>query len=466
MRFAAVAVDYDGTLARDGVVDPVTITAIEQYLQSGRKFILVTGRIVKDLLVVFPQARLCTSIVGENGAVLYDPVTDQHEVLGAPPPAAFIEALVHKQVSPLEVGESIIATLRPHEIAALEAIRDLGLEHHVVFNRESVMILPSGVNKATGLMVALKHLGLSPHNVVGIGDSENDHALFEAVECGVAVRNAIPTLRERADVVTSGESGAGVSEVLQALVQDDLQTLVPNGKPGGIQLGQLAGGHACTVPFMGDNVLLAGSAGDTAHVLSDLLKQLAARHYQCCLIDPQGVQQAFDGAVKFGTAQKTPLMAEIMTALEAPDNHILVDLVSLPPHERTAFAILLLERLHERQEQTGRPHRVVINGSETLFADDDRVSGLPWWSKKAGLIYCASTPAGLAQTVLRTVEWVIALGAEAGRSLESYAQHAGLPWSGSLAQSLGQGEGFIWQIGRPPQRFQRALRDPENIPVV
>ena len=60
----------------------------------------------------------------------------------------------------------------------LEAIRDLGLELQVIFNKGAVMVLPSGVNKATGLDAALDELGLSPHNVVGVGDAENDHAFL------------------------------------------------------------------------------------------------------------------------------------------------------------------------------------------------------------------------------------------------------------------------------------------------
>lgn len=466
MRFAAVAVDYDGTLARDGVVDPSTIEAIEQFLDSGRKFILVTGRILQDLLSVFPQASLCTSIVAENGAVLYDPSADRRKILASPPPPAFIEALIRKHVRPLEVGESIVATLRPHEISALEAIRDLGLEHHVVFNRESVMILPSGVNKATGLLAALKEAGLSPHNVVGIGDSENDHALLEAVECRVAVRNAIPTLQERADIVTRGESGAGVSEILQALVQDDLASWVANGQASGVPVGLLEGGRTLTIPFLGQNLLLAGNASDTALVLSGILKELAARRYQCCLIDPRGVQPAFEGAVKFGTAQKAPLMAEIMTALENPDNHIVVNLVSLPAHERTAFATLLLERLYERQGEAGRPHRIVIHDSDSLFADEGRMSALSWWKKEAGVVYCPAAPDGMAQTVLRTVDGVMAMGVEAGRSLEAYARHAGLPCRPSVGRKLEQGEGLFWRIDRPPEKFQLAFRDQENAPAL
>ena len=49
----------------------------------------------------------------------------------------------------------------------------------MIFNKGAVMILPSGVNKATGLAAALEELGLSPHNVVGVGDAENDHAFLE-----------------------------------------------------------------------------------------------------------------------------------------------------------------------------------------------------------------------------------------------------------------------------------------------
>ena len=59
-------------------------------------------------------------------------------------------------------------------------IRDLGLELDVIFNKGAVMILPAGVNKGTGLEAALKELQLSAHNVVGVGDAENDHAFFSA----------------------------------------------------------------------------------------------------------------------------------------------------------------------------------------------------------------------------------------------------------------------------------------------
>jgi HAD superfamily hydrolase (TIGR01484 family) len=72
----------------------------------------------------------------------------------------------------------------------IEAIRDLGLEHQIIFNKGAVMVLPPGVNKAAGLEAALKDLGLSRHNVVGVGDAENDQAFLQYCGCAAAVANA------------------------------------------------------------------------------------------------------------------------------------------------------------------------------------------------------------------------------------------------------------------------------------
>ena len=231
MRFAAVAIDYDGTLAREGLVDTATVAALEQVVASGRKFILVTGRMLRELLPLFPQSRSAPESSLENGAVLYRPATRDQRLLADPASAVLIDTLKRKGVTPLDVGDSIIATVRPHEVPIMEAIRDLGLEHHVIFNRESVMVLPPGINKATGLAAALDELQLSPHEVVGIGDSENDHALFQASELAVAVASAVPTLRDAADWVTTQSNGAGRAKHCLPWWQTTWR-VTPNGSPG------------------------------------------------------------------------------------------------------------------------------------------------------------------------------------------------------------------------------------------
>ena len=84
------------------------------------------------------------------------------------------------------------------------------------------MVLPSGVNKATGLKAALDDMGFSAHNVVGFGDAENDHAFLAKCECSVAVANALETLKDRADIVTQASHGEGVKEIAEQLLKDDL----------------------------------------------------------------------------------------------------------------------------------------------------------------------------------------------------------------------------------------------------
>ena len=56
---------------------------------------------------------------------------------------------------PLSVGHVIAATFEPHDKVVFDTIREFGLELQVIFNKGAVMVLPSGVNKATGLVAAL-----------------------------------------------------------------------------------------------------------------------------------------------------------------------------------------------------------------------------------------------------------------------------------------------------------------------
>ena len=134
---------------------------------------------------------------------------------------------MHRDIKPFSVGKVIFATWRPHEAVVLEIIQSLGIEYHIIFNKRAVMVLPSGVNKATGLAKALKRMKLSPKQVVGIGDAENDHAFLDSCAVAAAVENALPALKERCDLVMSRDHGDGVIELIDRLLADDLQSLGP-----------------------------------------------------------------------------------------------------------------------------------------------------------------------------------------------------------------------------------------------
>ncbi len=225
MRYVALASDYDGTLACDSHVSDETLAAITRLKDSGRKFILVTGRELPELESVFPQYKLCDAIVAENGALLTFPGEDREEVIGEPPPETFISEAVRRGVKPFSQGKVIFATWRPHETTVLDIIQMLGIEYQIIFNKRAVMVLPSGINKAKGLSKVLKRMNIAPSNIVGVGDAENDHAFLEACAVAAAVENALPTLKERCDVVLSGDHGAGVVELINRILADDLASL-------------------------------------------------------------------------------------------------------------------------------------------------------------------------------------------------------------------------------------------------
>jgi HAD superfamily hydrolase (TIGR01484 family) len=221
VRFLALATDYDGTLATDGAVDRETLAALRRLAATGRKLILVTGRQLNDLLGVFPDARLFDAVVAENGAVLYRPGSGETRLLAPPPPAHFVETLQRRRVEPLWRGQVVVATVQPNDSAVADVIRELGFDLQVILNKGSVMVLPASVDKATGLRAALDELALAPERVVAIGDAENDQAFLAACGYGVAVANALDSLKATTTHVTRGEAGAGVREIIDWLIATD-----------------------------------------------------------------------------------------------------------------------------------------------------------------------------------------------------------------------------------------------------
>jgi HAD superfamily hydrolase (TIGR01484 family) len=233
VRFLALATDYDGTIAHHGQVAAKTLESLRKVRESGRKLVLVSGRQIDDLLVAFPEVHVFHRVVAENGGVLYRTETREHVLLTRPADERLIEALQARNVEPLSLGKTVVATWEPHQDVALEAIKELGLELQVIFNKGAVMILPSGVDKASGLAAALTDLGLSAHNVAGIGDAENDHAFLDLCEVGAATANALPALKDASDHVTDAEDGEGAREFIAALLKDDLRSLPPRSLPPG-----------------------------------------------------------------------------------------------------------------------------------------------------------------------------------------------------------------------------------------
>ena len=218
MRYLALAVDYDGTLASGGVVAAPVVHALERLKQSGRKLLLVTGREMDEIVEIFPELYLFDQVVAENGAILYRPQDRSEKYLAARPPQKFVAELRRRNISPLSVGRVIIAANAIAAPQILDAIRESGLDLEIIFNKCSVMVLPRGVDKATGLRLAVDELQITSSELVAVGDGENDIPMLEMAGCGAAVGGALEPVKQAADIVLSADAGEGVIELIDRML--------------------------------------------------------------------------------------------------------------------------------------------------------------------------------------------------------------------------------------------------------
>jgi hydroxymethylpyrimidine pyrophosphatase-like HAD family hydrolase len=221
VRFRAIALDYDETLAREGTADVNALAALRRLKETGRKLILVTGRELNSLRDVFSEFTIFDRMVLENGALLYQPATQHEQLLCEPVPESFVAELQRKKVSPLSVGRCIVASRRQHERLVLDTVDQLRLRLDVISNRDSIMVLPRGINKGSGFSAALAVLALAPASILGIGDGENDYDFLGLCGYQVAVANAISALKQRVNRVTQGSCGDGVAEAVQHILETD-----------------------------------------------------------------------------------------------------------------------------------------------------------------------------------------------------------------------------------------------------
>ncbi len=213
-HYRAIALDYDGTLTEDGIPSEGILAALGEARARGISLILVTGRILPRLREIFPDVtRRFDLVVAENGAVLAREGGPER-LLARPVRREIAEALEAAGVFTAR-GQVLVAGLA-RDAAAFEAeVARSGGGETLVFNRDAVMVLPSGITKGTGLAGALAELSIPADRCVAAGDGENDLALFSAAGLGVAVANAIPLLAERADLVLEGRAGEGIAALLR-----------------------------------------------------------------------------------------------------------------------------------------------------------------------------------------------------------------------------------------------------------
>ncbi len=423
MRFVALAAGFDGTLAHNGRYDDRCVEALKALAVTGRKLILVTARELRELLEIFPPARVFDYIVAENGAVMHQPASRESEILAQAPSEILLQELERRRIAPLNVGSSIITTSLANESEVRDAIHKLHLDCQLVANDGSLIVLPAGVNKASGVREALRQLGVSAHNLVVIGDAQNDLALFHLAEHSVAVQNADESLKQCADRTTSSAYCDGFLELARDLMDGDLAYAPPKVR---ISLGHRrkgdrsdsrGGGFAesSLAPYY-DSLLVCGSRGQGKTLFTNrLFGELHVRGYQCCVIgaDLCGADSPRPVGMRvFGHAYEAPRLSEIMSALEHPTESIAVNLAALPAESRPVFADALLLQLQALHDRVGRPHSVLVHQAHWLLPAALLSTSAARWSEMT-MVYSSAEPQRLPPEILEGVSTVIALGESA-----------------------------------------------------
>lgn len=441
MRYLALAVDYDGTAASHDKLAESARLAIEQLRTSGRRIVLVTGRRIEDLLQVCPAIAAFDLVVAENGAVVYDPSRREDIVLGGPVPSCVIDRLRERGVAPIEVGKVLVATRDPHGAVVFDVIRELGLELQVIANRSAIMVLPPGINKATGLKFALQKLGLSQHEAVAIGDAENDHSFLMYCECGVAVANAVASLKNSAAFVTRAANGDGVAELIDELITNDLERMEGKIERHLVLLGKRNDGTEVRIPPYGRNVLIAGPSGSGKSTLTaGVIERLIEKAYQVCIVDPEGDYSTLRAVMSLGNPRRAPSVNEVLSILEDPAASLSINLLGLRLEDRPLFFSQLIPGLLALRARTGRPHWIVLDEAHHMLPQTwgHAASTLP--QKLGETILVTVHPDHVAPAVLAPIDVVFAIGHSPEKTLGTHAHATGqrLTWPEGLKSESGK----------------------------
>jgi hypothetical protein len=254
------------------------LEALGRLRQSRRKLILVTGRELDEIISIFPPISLFDRVVAENGALLYDPATRARRLLAPGPPQDLIAALRACNLEPLSVGEVIVATSCGQCSVVSDVIKELGLELRIILNKDSLMVLPQGTNKATGLMAALREMGVAPEDTVGVGDAENDEDFLALCGYSAAVANALPELKHKVSIVTSSPHGAGVVELVNQLLNRGAEAKLA---PMGFELRNVTPRDREVLDCLAEgcrNKEIAGKLGLSEWTVKQRVRQIARRN--------------------------------------------------------------------------------------------------------------------------------------------------------------------------------------------
>lgn len=361
MRLRVVAVDYDGTIARDGILEASVREAIRQARKRGVFVVIATGRILSELREVSGGLDFVDGVVAENGAVFALP-NGYTSMLADPPPVSLLAKLNERNIE-FKVGRCVVEMDADLAEVAMALIRELELPLAITFNRGRMMLLPASISKSYGLRELLNILGLSVHNAIGIGDAENDHDLLSVCEYGVAVEWGSPLLKEHADHIITGHGPEAVGEYIKQL---STQVRLPSSTRGRrkIVLEAMEGHPPFEIAIRGRNILVAGDTQSGKSWLAGLLcEQMILKGYTVYVFDPEGDYaslRSLPNTVVLGGGNMLP-HDDDLTMLLHQGLSVVLNLAHLGQEEKSDYIHHHLRLVAQFRRRHGYPHRILVD---------------------------------------------------------------------------------------------------------
>jgi hypothetical protein len=263
----------------------------------------------------------------------------------------------------------------------------------------------------------------------------------------VAVGNALPSLKQVADWVTLDGHGAGVSQLVDRLVLDDLAGLDRQLTRHYIELGTYADGRPFAISPWRSGILLAGASGSgkTTFTIA-ILEGLMRKGYQYCLIDPEGDYRDLPGATVIGNEHSLPQMEEIGQLLKDPQQNLVICTISVPLNDRPEFFSRLLAVLVQLRRDYSRPHWLILDEAHHLVPAPSGMPAANLPSDLSNFIVVSTSPHALHGEAMSRIGMLITIGENPRYPFEQWGQLVGEAVPSAIPM-LRQGEVCVWERG-------------------
>ncbi|WP_343209422.1 Cof-type HAD-IIB family hydrolase [Anaerolentibacter hominis] len=265
-----VALDLDGTLLNSsGEIDTDTCETIRRYARQGTEFAFCTGRSSCELVpfaALLPEIHYAVTCNGAyavdltDGYNIYENLIPMDEVRSiyqslcdfdmlfelfadgtvySPEPALrdlsryevpHLESLIRETRQGISDFPEFIAS-RTDPVGKINiffpgaAYRDqarihaLSLPYDISYQEKTNLEFnKQGVNKGDGLAQLIRYIGISPTDVMAIGDNNNDLTMGRAADLFIAMGNACEELKHIADYITADNNSSGVAKAIRKFV--------------------------------------------------------------------------------------------------------------------------------------------------------------------------------------------------------------------------------------------------------